>query len=401
MSFVTDFSINYDSRALDASGALAVSQKSILGNYVQDKDNLPLLLDRVSSGTATQTWSNGVVSMSVGVGEYAICQSFKKHLYLAGKSQSAEITFNNFGLEANIVKRVGMFSSSTVAPYTASFDGFFLESDGTNIKLEIWKGGVSIASVNRDDWTDPLDGTGESGLSIDMDNFTVSMFDFLYLGGTALRLSFNVGGQVIHAHTIQNSSINATTFINSPVQPVRWEIRSTTGTGSLGQICAAVSTGGAVGVVGFPRAVDTAASFINANSTANTYLIAALRANTPHAVSHEVFGSTLATTNDPYIVRFILNPTIAGTPVFNAVTNSGFDVAIGDTSGNPSATTVTGGTILNAAFFSSQVRQGQLEANSLFQLGFDIAGNADVIALCVQPVSSNLDVRGAINFKTL
>lgn len=398
MTYITNFKTSFNTSALDAGGSLPVSQKTILGNYVQDKDELPLLLDRV--GTGSQTWSNGVVSMSVGVGQYEVCQSFKKHLYLAGKAQSLEITFNNFAVETGIVKRVGLFSSSTSAPYTASLDGFFLESDGTNINICIYKGGTLISSVVRSSWDDPLDGTGTSGVNIDFDNFTVMEMDYLYLGGTALRVLFNVGGAFVHAHTIKNSSFNATTFVNSPVQPVRWEIISTTGTGSFGQICAAVSTGGAVDLVGYPRAIDTGSSFINANSVSNTYLIAAIRANTPHAVALDVFGTTLGTTNDGYISRFILNPTIAGTPVFNALSNSGFDFAIGNTS-NPSTTTITGGTILNTSFVGSSTRQGLLDANSLFQIGFSIDGVPDVLALCVQPAGSNLDIRGAINFKTL
>jgi hypothetical protein len=400
MSYITDLTTTFNPSALDAAGALAVSQKSILGNYVQDKDELPLLLDRISSGGASQTWTAGVVDMSVGVGEYAISQSFKKHLYLAGKSQSCEITFNNFDNESGITKRVGLFSSSTSAPYSASLDGFFLQSDGTNTTIEVQKGGVSIASVNRDDWNDPLDGSGESGISIDLDNFTVMLIDYLYLGGTALRIAFNVGGVVYHAHTIQNSSINPTTFVNSPVQPVRWEIRSTTGTGNLGQICAAVSTGGAIDLVGFPRGFDTGSSFINANSTAATYLVAAIRANTASAIALEISGATVGTTNDSHIVRFILNPTFGTSPTWNSLANSGFDIAVGEGS-NPSLTTITGGTILSSSFVSDQVRQSQVEANSLFSPGFAIDGTANVLALAVQPIGANLDIRGAINFKNL
>lgn len=396
---VPNSEITYNSTALDAAGGLPVSQKTILGNYVQDKDNLPLLLDR--QGTGSQVYNSGVVSMSVSSGQYAICQSFKRHLYLAGKAQSSEITFNNFAPEVDVTKRVGLFSSSTTAPYNTNLDGFYLESSGGVISLVIQKNGSTIANVPQSSWNgDKLDGSGPSGITINFNNFTVMELDYLYLGGTALRLRFNIGGVFYLAHTIQNSSINNSTFVGSPVQPVRWEIRSTGGAGSLGQICASVSTGGALDVAGFPRAFDTGTTFINANTPGTTYMIAALRLNNSSAIGFGFLGTSLATTNDPYITRFILNPTFGTAPTWAALPNSGFDIATGET-GNPSLTTVTGGTMLNTGFVSDQSRAGTLEANSLFQPGVSTNGNFDVLAYCAQPIGSNLDLRGGINFKTL
>lgn len=396
-----DVNIESSESAYDAAGALKVANKSVLGTYVQDKGLLADFLHRVSSGTATQTWSGGVVTMSTSGTDYAVCQSYKRHLYLAGFSQGAELTFNNFGLQTNVTKRVGYFSSSTTAPYTATLDGFFLESDGSNHKLVIYKVGTLIASINRADWDDPMDGTGVSGISIDFDDFTIVDFQFLYLGGSGLQMSFNVGGVMYKSHLYENASINATTFIGSPVQPVRWEIRSNGAAGTLGQICAGVTTGGALKVVGYPRSVGTAiGTFINANSTGTQYLIASIRPNSSEAIGFDITGASIGTTNDPYVLRFILNPTIAGTPVYNALANSYFDFALGDTAG-ASSTTVTGGTVLATSYVSDQGRSGNLQANSLFQPGVDLNGNFQEIALACEPITTNLDIRGAINLKTL
>lgn len=385
----------------DAAGALRVANKTVLGTYVQDKGPLTDFLDRISSGTATQTWSNGVVTMSTSGTDYAICQSYKRHLYLAGFSQSPELTFNNFDNQTNVTKRLGYFSSVTTAPYATVFDGFFLEADGTNHKLVIYKFGTLIASINRADWDDPLDGTGVSGYDLDFDLFTIVEFQFLYLGGSGLEMSFNVGGELVHAHTYANSSVNASTFIGSPVQPLRWEIRSNGAAGTLGEICGGVTTGGALDIVGYPRSAATAiGTFINANATATQYLLVAIRANDVSAIGFDISGTSLSTTNDPYTLRLILNPTIAGTPVYNALGNSYFDFALGDTVG-VSGTTVTGGTVLETTYVSDRQRAGELQANSLFQPGVDLDGNYYIVALVVEPETTNLDIKGAINFKTL
>lgn len=400
---VIDFNQNntfMDLNSLDAAGSLSVSNKTIIGSYVQDKHNLPLLLNRINSGTASQSWSEGVVEMSVGVGEYAICQSYQRHFYLAGKSQNIEITFSNFQNEIGLQKRVGYFSSSITAPFDTVLDGFFLQSDATGVSLNLYKNGTLIESVNQSAWNDPMNGTGPSEQTIDFSKFTVANFDFLYPGGTALRLFFNIGGVKYLAHTIKNSNVNNSTFIGSPAQPVRWEIRSTTAAGSLNQVCASVTSSFSVDIIGHPLSIDTGSSYINANNPAENYLIAALRISDLKEIVFDFKGSALASTNDGYITRFILNPTFAAAPSWNPISGTGIEFALGEGS-NPSTTTVTGGTVLKSDFISSDINQGNFFLDFSTAIGSSIDGVSDVIALCVQPTSLNLDIRGSINFKNL
>ena len=139
---------------------------------------------------------------------------------------------------------------------------------------------------------------------------------------------------------------------------------------------------------------------VNANNINNTYLVAAIRLNTLTASAFRAIGNTLATTNDAYIQRFILNPTIAGTVTWVNLPNSGVDYALG-AAGNPSANRITGGIILDSNFVSNDTREGTMSADYLFSLGAQLDGTAQVLALCVQPITSNLDVRGKVSFSTL
>ena len=291
----------------DAAGALRVANKTVLGTYVQDKGDAVTFFNRVSSGTATQVWSGGVVTMSTSGTDYAVCQTYKRHLYLAGFSQSPELTFNNFNNQTNVVKRLGYYSSSFTAPYTAVLDGFFLEADGTNHKLVIYKDGTLVASINRGDWDDPLDGTGASTFNVDFDLFTIVEFQFLYLGGSGLQMSFNIGGELVKAHLYANSSTNATTFIGSPVQPLRWEIRSNGAAGTLGQICGGVTSGGSLGILGFPRSAPLAiGTQINASLIGTQYLISAIRPEVAQAIGFSIEATSIGLTNDPYVIKLLL-----------------------------------------------------------------------------------------------
>ena len=389
--FPVPLSTQFDLSQLDAAGSLPVSQRIITGNYLQTQDDLPLLFDR--EGTGTQTYSAGHVNMSVTSGQYAICQSKAFSPYLPGKPTSVKLTFFDFDQEANVSKRVGFGSRSTVAPYTASFDGFYFEADGTNYNLHIAN---SITAANtttaQASWDDPLDGTGASGITADFENFTVLEFDFLFLGGTALRCFINAGGVRVLFHTFKWSNDNTDTIFRNPAQPVFYEIRSTTGTGSMAQVCASTEVQGSLDLIGTPISVNNATTHINANSTGSTYLIGAIQLKTANRGAFVQIEriTALATTNDNFLYSIVLDPTYSSGPTFNGVTNAAIEHAVG------AGITVTGGTVLASGYVANRSSFSE-NINGLIRLGTNIDGTRSIIALCARPLSSNLDILGSID----
>lgn len=393
MAFLSEIDANatFDSKQLDAAGNLPVSQRIITGNYLQTRDDLPLLFSR--DGTGTQTYTNGHVNMSVTAGQYALCQSLSFSPYLAGKPTSIKLTFFDFDHEANVTKRTGFGSRSTVAPYTANFDGFYFESDGTTYNLHIANASTGVTTtIAQASWDDPLDGTGESGLTANFSNFTVLEFDFLFLGGTALRAFINVGGTRVLFHTFSWSNANANTIFRNPAQPVFYEIRSTGGAGSLAQVCASSEVQGSLELIGINRSVNNAVTQINANNTTTTYLLNAIRlksANRDAFVKIKTI-STLATTNDNFLYSLIYNPTYSASPTFNGLTNSVIEHAVG------AGITVTGGTVLNSGYVANRSTFSE-QIDGLIRLGTEIDGTQISIALCARPLTTNLRIFGSID----
>jgi hypothetical protein len=389
MAFLDQLSI--DPNNLDAAGSLPVSQRIITGNYLQTRDSLPLLFSR--DGTGSQVYSNGHVDMSVTSGQYALCQSKTFSPYLAGNPTSIKLTFFDFDNEVNVSKRLGFGSRSTTAPYTASFDGFYFEADGTTYNLHISNSVTgSTTTTSQTNWDDSLDGTGDSGITADFENFTVLEFDFLFLGGTSLRCFINIGGQRFLFHTFKWSNDNKDTIFRNPAQPVFYEIRSTTGSGSLAQVCASTEVQGSLDLVGVPFSVNNATTHINANSTANTYLLDAIQLK---AANRDAFikiksVSALATTADNFLYSIILNPTYSSSPTFNGLTNSSIEYAVGG------GITVSGGTVLASGYVADRSTFSE-DINGIIRLGTEIDGTRVSIALCARPLSSNLDILGSIN----
>lgn len=387
--------LSFTPEELDAAGGVPVSQRIITGNYLQTRDDLPLLFDRV--GTGTQTYSNGEVQLNVAAGQYVLCQSKAFSPYLAGKPTGIKITFRGITHVAGLEQKVGFGSRSTVAPYTANFDGFYFGSNGTDFEIVTANSSIGPeAPITQSNWDDPLDGTGPSGEIADFSNFTVLEFDFLYLGGTALRCYINIGGQKILFHTVGWSNSKGYTIFRNPAQPIFYEVRSTGGTGGFFQICASTEVQGSLELIGVPRSVNNGATHINANSTSDTYLLNAIRLkSTQRDIYAKVKAlSLLATTVDNFLYSLILNPTVAGAALtWNGLANSGLEHALGDPAGS---NTVSSGTVLSSGYGANRATFLQ-DINGLIRLGTQIDGTRDVFALCARPLGSNMDILGSLD----
>ena len=195
---------------LDNTGRLRVSQLKTLAEYKQFNAEGSVYWDEVVSGTATSvyTQSEGGMVMSVNANsDYVIRETYQRHNYGAGKPQLIEVTFSDFQSVANTTKRVGYFSSSTSAPYTANIDGLFLENDGTDVRFRVVKDGTDRLNVAQSSWNyDTFNGSGASGKTIDWSKFNVAVIDFLYLGGTGARLWFVIGDELYLAHEFEHAN---------------------------------------------------------------------------------------------------------------------------------------------------------------------------------------------------
>lgn len=392
---------------IDAAGNLSVSQKNSLSSYVQDKDDLPYQIDRMSSG-ATQTYTGGTVIMDVSVGGYAIAQSFQRHPYYAGKSHKPEFTFEDLTPQVGVIKRVGYYSSSYIAPYDDGLDGFFLESDGFEIKIGVANSDTgSINYIPQSSWNiDTLDGSGDSGIVFDPSKFSICTTDFLYLGGSAIRFGLNLGGQIVWIHKYEHSNSIDGTIFSSPHQPLRWEIRSTGGTGTFKQICGDVSTEGSNDILGFPTSTPIFVNSVQASTPGVSYALAGIRLNN-NAKGYKTNilkpnFSFAVTTNDNVAIEVWLNPTINGTVTWNDLdADDGVQYLEPDTTNNPSQNTLSGGVLLFSRFASSRNISDVSDVLTLIRrLGHSINGSSDELILSVKPLASgiNADTYGAFNF---
>jgi len=411
MSYIEDVNtVRQDTAESDAFGRLRVSQLNSQLDLKQLHDNLPLFYSQYISGNGTITHSEDEAHSelaSLSSPAVVMLQTKQRANYSSGKSQEILMTFNDFALETNAVKRVGYFTHlDSTAGYDTDLDGLWLESDGANsvVSINVYKTGTQIESTAQASWNlDPLDGTGESGLTWDWDGNTIFFLDFEWLGIGRIRWGVVHDGIVIYFHESNFSQASTGVYMSTPNQPIRATLRQTgAGTASFNFICSTVGSEGAINKLGKILSDNLGTSIINANSTSNVYALLGISLQSAKAdtLVDLLDFSVLATTNDNQLIQIWLNPTVAGTFTYNNVTNSAVAIAKGDTGGGASTTTVTGGTLLYSQYVSSQTAT-PINLENAIRLGMDIDFTTDKIVLTTRPLTTNSDVTGSITWREL
>ncbi len=391
-----------DSPNLDAFARLRVSNLNSLIDLKQVEDDASLFFDTQVNGTGVATYSPATSSTFLTVSannDYAIRQTFQRFNYQTGKSQLCIFTFSQMQNVANVQKRIGVFQTSTVAPYTGTPDGIYLEADGTDISVNIAFTGT-INKVTQSNWNvDTLDGTGASGITLDFSKSNIFFIDYEWLGVGRVRCGFFVDGQPVYCHYFNNANnLAAGVYMKSPNQPVRYEIRSTGGVGTLEQICSTIASEGSNNVLGFERSVRDAVDF-QANRAGQNYGIYGIRlkATQLNAKIDIIRVSLVSETDDDFIWSLVLNPTVTNAPTYNDLANSAVQIAVG-IDGGGGATQISGGIILDSGVGIPSATVNDAIQSAL-SIGVSIDGTRDEIWLAVEPRSAGLDLSATETFR--
>jgi hypothetical protein len=286
---------------------------------------------------------------------------------------------------ANLSQKVGYFNTQNGV--------YFSKNDGTkSFTLRTNTSGTpsDARTVNQADWNgDKLDGTGTSGLTLDLSHPQILWMDFEWLGVGSVRCGFIINGQYIVCHTFDTANVYGTTvYMTTAILPVRYEIVSTSAVAaSLTQICCSVVSEG-----GFEAtSIEHVARRINATSastiTTTFYPIASIRLAST-ALGAVVIPSAfnfLPTTSDNYEIALVKNPTLTG-PSWAAVSsdaNVEYDIT---------ATAMTGGTICSSTFTTGKSGPVPLSTGNSYnwdlQIGSSLAGVSDIFTLAARVVTT-------------
>jgi hypothetical protein len=388
----------------DAFGRLRVSQPYTLfdsqNRYAADNQ-----FDVATTGTGTTTFlsNEAAVKMEVtgaGVGS-VLRQSYRSFPYQPGKGLLVLATFvMDSSMSLNLTQRVGYYNDQNGV--------FFQRIDGTfSFVLRSYvTGSVSnVRTVNQADWNgDKLDGTGDSGYTLDPTKAQILWMDFEWLGVGSVRCGFIIDGQYIVCHTFNNANEITNVYMTTAILPVRYEIVTTTAAvaASMKAICCSVISEGGFEQTSIDHVARRTTVLGTIGSTFLPVVSIRLASGRTGAVVLPNRVQVLPTTNQNYEVALIKNPTLTAASWTAVPTDSNveFDVA---------ATATTGGSIVQTDYVTSTGSGGVGNTSAAtgynfdLQLGASIAGVSDIYTVAVRTVSGATtgDVVGSLSFYDL
>jgi hypothetical protein len=243
---------------------------------------------------------------------------------------------------ANCLKFAGYSSGAT--------NGIELQQNGTTVQFKLYSdtsnGDQTVAQAN---WNlDPMNGTGTSGLTLDLTKTQILVIDLqaLYVG--RVRVGFDIGGLVVYAHEFNHANVVATPYIQTATQPIRCGMTCTgTVSTTMRFICAAVSSeGGSEDAAGYSFSAGSGS--VNSGNSTRAHIISLRPTTTFNSITNRIkfvldSVDILVTGNNAVLWELVIGQAITGAS-YAAVnsTYSGFETSAGTISGSPAAVIAAG-----------------------------------------------------------
>lgn len=250
MSYYTNIGF-LDTGALDAFSRLRTSNlESVFESQLQyNLDPFRMETGNTGSGVAPSHNANTrMATLSCTNTGTSWIQSYQYSPYQPGKSQFIALTF---------VLGTGVANSTVDVGYFDANNGIIFRQNGnTNLQFILrtsTSGSVSDANiVAQSAWNiDKFDGTGASGLTLDVTKAQILVIDLQYLGMGRVRLGFDINGVIYYAHQFLNANNLTVPYMQTATLPVGMLVTSTGGSKSANFKCSAVqSEGGSLALFG-------------------------------------------------------------------------------------------------------------------------------------------------------
>lgn len=388
----------------DAFGRVRVSQPYTLF----DSQNRYAIDNQFDTSTATggsTTYLPNEASVRMDVttssGSEVVRQSYRCMPYQPGKGLLCLATFVMNSPKTGLRQRVGYFGTQ---------NGVFIQQNDSTVSFVLRSyisGSVSDArTVNQADWNgDKLDGTGDSGYTLDLTKAQILWVDFEWLGVGSVRCGFIINGEYIVCHTFENANDITSVYMTTAVLPVRYEITNTAATASassLKQICSSVVSEG-----GYEQtSIEHVARRTTTRTTISTTFVPLVSIRLASTALNAVvlpakFNVMPTSTGDDFEVILAKNCTGLTSASWAAVASDA------NVEMDTSATAMTLGTIVDIQYVkSTNQSSGTINQTAGYnwdlQLGSSLTGTSDIYTLGIRVLSGSAGAAiGSLTFYDL
>lgn len=392
---------------LDAFGRLRVSTPLTLfdSSHRYRDNNLWSTLTAVG-GTYTFNQNQGLVELTVNSlsGSSVIRETTKVFSYQPGKSLLTLNTFVMAPSANNLRQRVGYFGKD---------NGIYFQMDDgvlSFVERTLVNGSPSAETiVSLSAWNiDKLNGSGPSGLTLDITKAQIMWMDIEWLGLGTVRTGFVINGKFVHCHSFHHANILPSTYITTASLPLRYEITNkaaTTDSRTLKQVCSTVISEGGYELRGLQQAIGTPIETPRVLATKGVFepvITIRLKSGKSDAIVILTALSTIGKSLAFYNWKVIASGTTSG--------GSGTWISAGDDSAveyKLDATTITGGRTLASGYFTTS-NQGSTQVDILkealfkFQLERDSLNSVNYeLTLAIAPDTNTSSVYASMDWEEI
>ena len=366
----TSIAVQPAGAAGDAFGRLRISQPfTVFDSSHRYSINGHWNTSSGTGGTVTFNANQGLVDLAVTTtsGSKVYRETNRVFSYQPGKSLLVMNTFVMASGETNLRQRAGYFSSG---------NGIYFQVSGTTpafVERTSISGTVTETIVPQTSWNnDKLDGTGNSGFTLDPTKAQIFWTDIEWLGVGTVRAGFVINGQFIICHSFHHANLISSTYITTATLPMRYEIEALgtlSETKTLKQICSTVLSEGGYELRGDANSINTPLDTPRTFTSSGVYYpVAAIRLKTsPDRLDAVVIPNAMSIlgqgNNAVFNWKVIQNGTVSGGTWTSAGSGSPVDY-------NLSGVSISGGTTLAAGFISASTQSTnalEITTNQLFK----------------------------------
>jgi len=376
--------------SLDAFARTRVSNPINIFDSKQLWDNRSLFWASTTAISGSITYSSNRASTSLNVAasvnSAATRQTKRRFNYITGETLEIINSFVMGASVAGVRKRVGYFDG---------YNGYYFEDSGGTLSM-VQRTNVTGTPVNtaitQASWNiDAFDGSGKSGITLDLSKSQTLFIEFAWLG--RVRMGFIIDGKIHYAHQFMNANTDTSANTSDSNLPIRYEIINISGasTSALEQISSSVIVSGEIKQEGVLHSANRGTSTLSVDNAANYPLIGIrLDNNKPGATVTPVsFNILTTTTTTAYKWTLIINPTIGGSDAavwtpFSSTSAVQYDIT------RSTSNTLTGGTVI-ASGYAVGTTTVDLDLNTILTLGLDLSNISDQLVLGVQKVAAGSD----------
>lgn len=388
--------------ATDAFGRQRVSNPlTLFDSSHRYRDNGLWNTNTASGGTTTFQASEGLVDLDVTTtsGSLVYRETTKVFSYQPGKSLLILNTFVMSPAKTGLRQRVGYFGAA---------NGMYIELNNSTLSFverSSSSGALSETRVAQTSWNvDKMDGTGPSGVVLDITKAQILWMDIEWLGLGSVRLGFIIDGRFIPCHVFHHANRISSTYITTGSLPLRYEIENTGATASnskLKQVCSTVISEGGYELRGAQQAIEIPIGTPYDLTTASTYypIISIRLKSTPNRLDAIVILTALSllaiTNNANYNWKVVATGTTTG----GTWTSAGADSAV---EYNLTGTSFAGGRVLASGFLNGS-NQGSTPVDILKEalFAFQLERNSFTSTPSELTLTATADTNGADIYASL